>query len=94
MNAMLPSDQLILDSGRITGIDPTAIVSAGRDQEVVRVRWAIMRVLRGKGWSTARIGRKLGGRDHTTVMHGLARAAAIYVADADFAWLCDQVAAA
>jgi hypothetical protein len=46
-------------------------------------RWrqkAMYRMNRELGWSTPRIGRKLGDRDHTTVMHGI-RAHAARIAD-------------
>jgi hypothetical protein len=48
----------------------------GDRRDAVAVRWrqkAMYRMSKELGWSTPRIGRELGGRDHTTVMHGIQR---------------------
>lgn len=46
------------------------VVSSARQREIVAARVKCMRYLRDvKKWSFPRIGKYLGGRDHTTVMH-------------------------
>ena len=50
------------------------IVSKARYQKVARVRFAVMFVATGLGYSTPNIGLRLGGRDHTTVLSGLKKA--------------------
>lgn len=42
-----------------------------RERHLVRARWVFMRRAHSEGISTTRIGRFLGNRDHTTVLHGL-----------------------
>ena len=88
------SDQVIFAAAQAIEIDPRELIGTGRYVELVRARWAVMRALSARQWSTARIGRRLGRRDHTTVMHGLKRAAEMYASDSEFAALCDRVAAA
>jgi hypothetical protein len=54
------------------GVSQVEIVSARRSREVVRARHHLMWLLRKEThWSLPHIGRFLGGRDHTTVMHGI-----------------------
>jgi len=48
--------------------------------------------LREAGWSLPRIGYSLGGRDHTTVLHGLREAEKLRLVDRDFNELCIWVA--
>ncbi|CUW41106.1 conserved protein of unknown function (Chromosomal replication initiator, DnaA C-terminal 2-93) [Magnetospirillum sp. XM-1] len=48
------------------------IEGESRSRNVVRARWAVMWVLRhGRGMSLGQIAAQLGGKDHTTVSHGL-----------------------
>ena len=68
------------------------IVGRSRYQEVVRARWAVARVLRSNGWTLARIGRKLGGRDHSTIGHACEQAEILHGTDVEFARLCARVA--
>jgi chromosomal replication initiation ATPase DnaA len=46
--------------------------SASRSTKIVRVRWAIARAARQRGYSYPTIGRAL-NRDHTTIMHAVRR---------------------
>lgn len=48
------------------------LVSTDRAQEIVAARHHLMWLLRNEtSWSMLRIGRFFGGRDHTTVLHGI-----------------------
>lgn len=76
----------------LTGHTTGEITGESRRQELVHTRWAISRRLARQGWSTPRIGRLLGGRDHTTIMHGLRRGDYLYPRDPDFRSLCDEIA--
>jgi hypothetical protein len=56
------------------GVSVTELASARRSRDVVRARHHLMWLLRQEThWSLPHIGRFLGGRDHTTVMHGIRR---------------------
>lgn len=54
---------------------------------VAWVRFAVMLVAREHGKSTTQIGHVLGGMDHTSVLHGSARAIEIAAEDPDYARL-------
>jgi hypothetical protein len=50
------------------------IISKSREQHVCNARVELMGEMWRKGLSTTSIGRILGGRDHTTVLHGVKKA--------------------
>lgn len=55
-------------------IKPTQLKGAKRDAKLVRARQVCMYVLKNVGGLTyAEIGNLLGGRDHTTIMHGVTK---------------------
>ena len=57
------------------GIKPQQLTGESRCMDFVYPRWAAMLFASERlAWSTPRIGRALGDRDHTTVMHGINRA--------------------
>ncbi|KKC27458.1 hypothetical protein WP12_03325 [Sphingomonas sp. SRS2] len=69
--------------------------SSLREIEHTRARWAIMWAARKSiGLSTPQIGRRLGGRDHTTVIHGLRRAEALRASHLPFRELTNALCAA
>lgn len=76
-----PSD--ILDAVcRYYRVDPRAIRSKARDKEIVVPRQVAMYLMRQKTQaSLVEIGRELGGRDHSTVLHGCERIQAEAQAD-------------
>jgi chromosomal replication initiator protein len=53
------------------GVTVADITGKSRVPRFVRARHHAMAMLRGRGWSYPEIGRKLGGRDHATVIHGI-----------------------
>lgn len=68
------------------GVDVEIMAGARRFSELVEARWSFALIARRRfGWSTTRIGRLLGDRDHTTILHALQQAALREVADAAFA---------
>lgn len=53
-------------------VRPAEIVGQGRSQNVVKPRQIVCHLLKEiRGMSLPEIGRKLGGRDHTTALHSL-----------------------
>ena len=57
---------------RMTGVSKADILGRSRKPHICRARWAAMRALKQRGLSASHIGRLM-GRDHTTVLHGLAQ---------------------
>jgi len=56
----------------LAGISLKLARSPDRDRKTARKRWHVMAILREWGRSSPQIGRLL-NRDHTTVLHGIAR---------------------
>ncbi len=57
------------------------LLSSNRHQELVEARWIAMYLLRKlKHFSYPEIARRMDGRDHTTVLHGIRRVAAFVCA--------------
>ena len=60
---------------QLWGIKPQQLTGESRCMDFVYPRWAAMLFASERlAWSTPRIGRAFGDRDHTTVMHGINRA--------------------
>jgi hypothetical protein len=62
-----------------------AIVGAGRHRQASRARFAVIHVARRAGHTLDAIGAALGGRDHTTIMHGDERALIVARCDPRYA---------
>lgn len=77
----------------LTGIPASDITGPRRHAAICRVRWAVMAALRDKGLSLPQVGARLGRRDHTTIMHGLARAEAMARDDFGFRKLVRELGA-
>lgn len=83
---------VIVRASKVTGYTIAELTGAARFAELCHIRWAIMLNMRRRGLSFPVIGRILGGRDHSTVMHGVKRAEGLLAADnADFAALLDLI---
>ncbi|HJN92841.1 MAG TPA: helix-turn-helix domain-containing protein, partial [Dehalococcoidia bacterium] len=68
----------------VTGVPVDAIASKRREKQVAYARHLTMYLLRDLAHqSYAQIGRLLGGRDHTTVLHGFRRIEGLLEKDAD-----------
>lgn len=81
---------LVKRASDLTGVRTTELTGMGRDRRLCRYRFAVMKAARARGYSTPRIGKALGNRDHTTIMHGLDRAEQLAATDAKFVRLvCD-----
>jgi chromosomal replication initiator protein len=78
-----------------TGVQRAVLVGPGRSAAVVRARFAIVWLARtALDASLSDIGRQLGGRDHTTILHAERRAAALRTSDPAFRDLTDRLHAA
>ena len=82
---------LILNLARrasaLTGIPLEDLLGPRGIRDVAHTRFAVMKVAREGGKSMGQIGRVLGNRDHTSVLHGINRAGQLEAADPDFAEL-------
>ena len=64
--------QIIADAARRHDVGPKDMTGPSRMPHIVAARWQAMSEIRRElGWSYPRIGQAFGGRDHTTVMHGI-----------------------
>jgi chromosomal replication initiator protein len=80
---MRATPQLVLQTVATTfGISPHALVAKRRDREVVLARQVAMFLMREEtGASLNEIGATLGGRDHSTVLHGCEKIATALAAE-------------
>lgn len=82
---------LILDlvrrASELTGISLDELRGPRGIRNIAHTRFAVMKVARERGKSLPQIGRILGHRDHTSIMHGIRRAVELEAADPDFAEL-------
>lgn len=83
-------NQLVARAASVTQFSIEELRGPGRTRAVAHIRFAVMRLAYAKGVSTTRIGRGLGGRDHTTILSGLRQAEAL-TADEDFAALLAEI---
>ena len=88
------SERLLVEASEATGIPVTRIKGGERAQPIATVRFAIIWVMREhSGLSLPQIGRAIGNRDHTTVMHACRRAKALRDTDPAFKALCNRLEA-
>lgn len=66
--AFLAGD-LVKATAAVCGLTYNDLVGKGRSREFTHARAIVIRILRNRGWSYPRIGKQLGDRDHTTIMH-------------------------
>jgi len=86
---------LITIAAAMTRIDRADIIGPRRNRMFSSVRFAIYHVAHNWGLhSSGQIGAAVGGRDHTTILHGLDRARYMIERDAGFASLVDRLKAA
>jgi chromosomal replication initiator protein len=86
-----PTRDLILEEvRRHFGFGPRAVLGRWQDRDICQARFAAWWLARSlTAWSLPQIGRRLGGRDHTTVMSGIRRAGELHAADRDYARALD-----
>ena len=67
--------------------DVGSVKSPWKNSHIVKCRFVIARLLCDLGYSTSQIGKTIGGRDHSTVVHALKRFDNVYQDDV----LCRKV---
>lgn len=76
------------------GIDVPEIEGQSRHVEIVRARWVAMYLIRNlTRLSSPQIGRQFGGRDHTSVLHGIRGVSDQMKADESFRKVVDMLRA-
>ena len=87
------AETLLAEASEATGLPISRIQGGERSRKIATVRFAIFWVMREySGLSLPQIGRALGNRDHTTVMHACRRALVLRETDPEFRALCDRLA--
>lgn len=64
---------ILRDVAQQARMTPEELCGVCRQRRHVRARWLAMERLQARGNSTTQIGAWLGGRDHTSIVHGLAQ---------------------
>lgn len=83
---------LITIASRLSGISETEIKGQSRLMHIVRVRQAIAHIAVRQGvHSTSIIGKALGGRDHSTIIHANRKAAIIAERDSEYAHFIQRI---
>lgn len=72
----------------ICGVSLVSLTSPMRGLPGVRARFATALALREAGLTLSQIGRILGGRDHSTILHAIRQAVQLRERDPEFAALC------
>lgn len=76
------------------GVSVIQLDSASTCRDLSHPRWVAMWLMRGHlGWSYPRIGRAVGGRDHTSVLYGLRKLGELMERDADLRARADALLA-
>lgn len=81
-------------ASQIVGYDIDVVTGPWRWPDLARARFALMYAMRKRGASLSQIGHRLGGRDHSTIMHGIRRAKVLAQRDSAFAEMLERVDAA
>ena len=86
------ASRVLASISAIFGVDLALLSGPGRSREVTLARHAAMYVMREElDMSLSEVGRHLGRRDHTTVMHAVARIGSLRQDDANLNHLIDEV---
>lgn len=72
---------IIDDTAQERGLTFYDLVSSRRTKELTRARFVAMKRAREAGFTLELIGKVMGGRDHTTIMHGIRRAEELEAAE-------------
>lgn len=92
MHSIKSARALIRLAAELTHRTPAEIIGKGKHRPVVHIRWAIINALRKQGKSLPEIGRVMGNRDHTTILHALVQTADRRKVDDHLDALCNVLA--
>ena len=60
---------MVSEVAAASGFSLADVIGRDRREPIIQVRAQVIHRLRDQGWSLPKIGRLLGGRDHTTIHH-------------------------
>jgi len=86
--------ELVAAASRISNISTKDITGKARFRHIVRVRQAVMYLAWFDGHSTHAIGRRLGGKDHSTVIHARDSVPGFMARDDEYRDLVERIDAA
>jgi len=66
--------ELLNCASEMFNIHPRDIIGPAKFGFLMPARFAVYKALHLRGWSYPRIAKFMGGRDHTTILHGVRRA--------------------
>lgn len=78
------ADEIVIEAGQMFKVHHKDILGRYRYGFILPARFAVYKALNQRGWSLSKVGRYF-KRDHTTIMHGVARADYIAGRDAEYA---------
>lgn len=89
----IPIEVVVAGVVEITGVPEDDLKSSKRDRDIVRARDAAILLIRTmfSDMTLADIGKKFGNRDHSTVIHSLAKAEKLIQEDASFKYMFDEI---
>ena len=82
---LLIKEAILRHAGYLFCVRPGDITGPDRSRLFTPARFAVCRALRNRGWSYGKIGRMLGGRDHTTIISACDRADYMVSRDPEYA---------
>ena len=91
MSAAMPWERVLARAAAVTGVSAAEIVGPSRRRRICQVRWAVAIALRETGLSYPRIARRLGGRDHSTIIHATREGRALMAANPAFRVLVEDL---
>ena len=77
--------RLLNKTSELFDLSVTELSGNARYKYLMPARFAMYKTLRERGWSYPRIGKLFGGKDHSTIIHGVRRADYMIGKDADYA---------
>ena len=82
---MIPIEHIKIAVANEFGVASKDLSSPSRTASLVRARQAVMFLAKREGYALTEIGGALGGRDHSTISHGIGKTALRMVANKTFA---------
>lgn len=82
---MLIKELILKRAKELFGVRPEDIVGPSRYSLYIPARFAVCTALSRRGWSYPQIGRFLGGRDHSSIIHAVRRAEYMESRDPEYA---------